>query len=148
MPRPCPSSVRPPVSFEQVIDVRRLRVELEATKAALARKGVPATEVERAATLDVEHRRLAREAEDLRGRVKVLSKQVGDAMRAGEAAKAEALREESKHLGNELAAVERESSKTEQQLRDALLRLPNLPAPDAPDGDLGGGQRGRPDRRL
>jgi seryl-tRNA synthetase len=117
-----------------VIDVRRLRVELEATTAALARKGVPATEVERAATLDVEHRRLAREAEDLRGRVKVLSKEVGDTMRAGEAARAEELREESRHLGNNLSVVERESSKTEQQLRDALLRLPNLPAPEAPDG--------------
>jgi seryl-tRNA synthetase len=117
-----------------VIDVRRLRVELEATTAALARKGVAATEVERAATLDVEHRRLAREAEDLRGRVKVLSKEVGDTMRAGEAARAEELREESRHLGNKLSVVERESSKTEQQLRDALLRLPNLPAPEAPDG--------------
>ena len=117
-----------------MIDVRRLRVELEATTAALARKGVPATEVERAATLDVEHRRLAREAEDLRGRVKVLSKEVGDTMRAGQAARAEELREESRHLGNNLSVVERESSKTEQQLRDALLRLPNLPAPEAPDG--------------
>ena len=55
-------------------------------------------------------------------------------MRDGEAAKAEALREESRLLGNELATVEREGSKTERQLRDALLRLPNLPAPEAPDG--------------
>ena len=117
-----------------MIDVRRLRVDLDATKVALARKGVPAADVERAATLDVEHRRMAREAEDVRGRVKVLSKQVGEAMRAGEAAKAEALREESRLLGNELATVEREGSKTERQLRDALLRLPNLPAPEAPDG--------------
>jgi seryl-tRNA synthetase len=127
-------AVRLPVSFEHVIDVRRLRVDLDATKAALARKGVPGSEVERVATLDVEHRRLAREAEEVRGRVKVLSKQVGDAMRAGETAKAEELRDESRQLGNELAVVEREGSKTEGQLRDALLRLPNLPAPDAPDG--------------
>jgi seryl-tRNA synthetase len=117
-----------------VIDVRRLRVELDVTKAALARKRVPAAEVERAADLDVQHRRLAREAEDLRGRVKLLSKQVGDAMRAGETAKAEELREDSRQLGNELATVERDGSQTERQLRDALLRLPNLPAPEAPDG--------------
>jgi seryl-tRNA synthetase len=117
-----------------VIDVRRLRVELDATKAALARKRVPAAEVERAADLDVQHRRLAREAEDLRGRVKALSKQVGDAMRAGETAKAEELREESRQLGDELTAIERDGSQVERQLRDALLRLPNLPAPEAPDG--------------
>ena len=59
-------AVRLPVSFEHVIDVRRLRVDLDATKAALARKGVPGSEVERVATLDVEHRRLAREAEEVR----------------------------------------------------------------------------------
>jgi len=118
-----------------VIDVRRLRVELDATKAALARKGVPGAEVERAAELDAQHRQLAREAEELRARVKVLSKQVGDAMRAGDAAKAEALREESRHLGAELAAVERDGTTAEGQLRDALLRLPNLPSEDAPDGE-------------
>ena len=117
-----------------MIDLRRLRVELEATKAALARKGVPAEEVERAAALDAQHRQLAGKAEELRARIKVLSKQVGDAMRSGDAGKAEALREESKRLGEELAAAEQESSSLESLLRDAMLRLPNLPSEDAPDG--------------
>jgi seryl-tRNA synthetase len=117
-----------------VIDLRRLRVELEATKASLARKGVPAEEVERAAALDAQHRQLAGRAEELRARIKVLSKQVGDAMRSGDAGKAEALREESRRLGEELAAAEQESSSLESLLRDAMLRLPNLPSDDAPDG--------------
>ncbi len=114
-----------------MIDVRRLRLDLDATKVALARKGVPATEVERAATLDVEHRRMAREAEDLRGRVKVLSKQVGEAMRAGEAAKAEALREESRLLGNELATVERGGL---QNRTSTAGRPPSAPEPPGPRG--------------
>ena len=117
-----------------MIDLRRLRVELEATKAALARKGVPAEEVERAAALDAQHRQLASKAEELRARIKVLSKQVGDAMRSGDAGKAEAPREESKRLGEELAAAEQESSSLESLLRDAMLRLPNLPSDDAPNG--------------
>jgi len=117
-----------------VIDLRRLRVELEATKASLARKGVPAEEVERAAALDAQHRQLAGRAEELRARIKVLSKQVGDAMRSGDAGKAEALREESRRLGEELAAAEQESSSLESLLRHAMLRLPNLPSDDAPDG--------------
>jgi seryl-tRNA synthetase len=117
-----------------VIDLRRLRVELEATKTSLARKGVPAEEVERAAALDAQHRQLASKAEELRARIKVLSKQVGDAMRSGDAGNGEALREESKRLGEELAAAEEESSSVELILRDAMLRLPNLPSDDAPDG--------------
>jgi seryl-tRNA synthetase len=117
-----------------VIDLRRLRVELEATKASLARKGVPAEEVVRAAALDAQHRQLASKAEELRARIRVLSKQVGDAMRSGDAGNGEALREESKRLGEELAAAEEESSSVEFILRDAMLRLPNLPSDDAPDG--------------
>jgi seryl-tRNA synthetase len=117
-----------------VIDLRRLRVELEATKAALARKGVPAEEVERAAALDAQHRQIASQTEDLRARIKVLSKQVGDAMRSGDAVQSEALRAESKRLGEELSESEREGSALEALLRDAMLRLPNLPAEEALDG--------------
>jgi seryl-tRNA synthetase len=132
-------SVQPPirtpaVSFEQVIDVRRLRVELEATKAALARKGVPASEVQRAADLDARHRHLATQIEEMRARIKTLSRQVGTAIRDGEAAKAEALRDESRALGEKLTALEREASAVEAELRDAMLRLPNLPSGEAPDG--------------
>ena len=117
-----------------MIDVRRLRTDLEPTIAALARKRVPEEEVRRAAALDSEHRQLAARSEELRSRVKALSKQVGDAMRTGDAAKAEAAREESKCAGEELAALERQGAVVEAQLRDAMLRLPNLPSEDAPDG--------------
>ncbi len=117
-----------------MIDVRRLRTDLEATVVALARKRVPADEVRRAAALDSEHRRLAAKSEDLRSRVKALSKQVGDALRAGYTTQAESAREESKQAGEELAVLEQQSSAVEAQLRDALLRLPNLPSEDAPDG--------------
>lgn len=117
-----------------MIDLRRLRVELEATKVSLARKGVPADEVERAAALDAQHRHLASKVEELRARVKAISKQVGEAMRSGDATKAQALREESKRLGEELAATEHESSSVDAELRDAMLRLPNLPSEQAPDG--------------
>jgi seryl-tRNA synthetase len=117
-----------------VIDLRLLRGDLEATKAALARKGVPAEEVERAAGLDTEHRKWAGQADRLRGQVKALSREVAAAMRAGETARADELREESKRLGGDLEAAEAEADKVSAQLRDALLRLPNLPAPEVPEG--------------
>ena len=122
------------VSFVRVIDVRRLRTDLEQTKAALARKRVPADEVERAAALDATARRLASQADELRARVKSMSRQVGDAMKAGRPEQAEALRAESKQLGDDLAVVEREATGVDAALRDAMLRLPNIPADDAPDG--------------
>jgi len=117
-----------------VIDVRRLRTDLDEAKASLARKGVPAAEVERAAQLDAEHRRLLSQAEEMRAQVKALSKRFGDAMKAGDHARAEELRDESKRLGESLAAADEEASAFEVALRDALLRLPNFPDAEAPDG--------------
>ena len=117
-----------------MIDVRRLRTDLEATKAALARKQVPADEVDRAAALDAESRRLANQADALRAQVKALSRQVGDAMRAGDTVQAERARQESRRLGEVLAGAEEQARTLQAQLHDTLLRLPNLPAPEAPDG--------------
>ncbi|MGP8207987.1 MAG: serine--tRNA ligase [Acidimicrobiales bacterium] len=117
-----------------MIDVRRLRTDLEATVVALGRKRVPEDEVRRAAALDAQHRQLAARSEELRGRVKALSKQVADAMRSGNTTQAEVAREDSKRAGDELTALEQQGSVVEAQLRDAMLRLPNLPSEDAPDG--------------
>jgi seryl-tRNA synthetase len=125
---------RTSVSFVQVIDVRLLRAGLEATKASLARKGVPGEDVERASALDAEHRKLAGQVDALRAEVKALSRQVASAMRAGDTARAEAIRDDSKRLGAELDALEAQSAALAAELRDALLRLPNLPAPEVPDG--------------
>lgn len=117
-----------------MIDVKLLRSDLQGTTVALARKLVPAEEVERAAQLDVAHRQALARVDDMRARVKVLSKSMGEALRAGRADQAEELRGQSKVLGDELAQVEVEAGGLEASLRDALLRLPNLPADDVPDG--------------
>lgn len=117
-----------------MIDVKRLRTDLEATTAALARKRVPAEEVHRAASLDAAHRQALAQVEDLRGRIKSVSKAVGDAMKSGRQDEAEERRRQSKELGESLADAEQTAVALEAQLRDALLRLPNLPADDAPDG--------------
>jgi len=122
------------VSFFLVIDVRRLRTELQETKASLARKGVPGQEVDRAAALDAQHRRLLAQGEEMRSQVKALSRQVGESMRGGDGPRAEALREESKRIGEQLSDIEDQTATVGADLRDAMLRLPNLPAPEVPDG--------------
>src|SRR5687768_1918418 len=84
-----------------MLDVRRLRTDLEATKAALARKGVDATVLDVATALDARVRDLATKRDDMRGRIKALSKEVGQAHRQGDEDKAEALAVESRTLGEE-----------------------------------------------
>ncbi len=117
-----------------MIDVRRLRTDREAVKAALARKGVGPEEVDRAAELDVRLRELAGRRDVIRAKVKAISADVGRARREGDAAGADALAAESRALGDEERAVDGEAGEVETALRDLLLRIPNLPAPEAPDG--------------
>ena len=118
-----------------MIDVRRLRTELDAVKAALARKGVDPAEVDRAAGLDVQLRDISSRRDDLRAQVRAASKDVGAAKRAGDDAKAEELAAASRALGAEESALDAEATAVEAELRDLLLRIPNLPDAAAPDGD-------------
>jgi len=118
-----------------MIDIRLLRSDLDGVKAALQRKKVDPADIDRAATLDNELRELANARDELRARVNALSKEVGQARRDGDTAKADQLMAESRTLGEEEAARAAHASQMEAELRDALLRIPNIPSPDAPDGD-------------
>ena len=117
-----------------MLDIRRLRTDLEATKASLARKGADASVLDDAAALDTKARELGGRRDEVRARVNAISKEVGAARRAGDVDKAEALAAESRALGEEERALAAEADMAEAELRDILLDTPNTPADDAPDG--------------
>ena len=116
-----------------MLDARRLRTELDELKAGLARKGVDPAEVDNAADLDARWRLATNEAERLRSDVKALSKQVGQTRRSDPSA-ADALMAQSREVDEQARQRKAEADELEALLRDALLRLPNVPSPDAPDG--------------
>src|SRR5438477_2100354 len=117
-----------------MLDPRRLRTELEVLKEGLARRGVDTSVLDRAADLDDRQRHAIATRDDLRARVNALSKEVGDAFKAGDKATGERKREESKALGQEEARLEAEARTLGDELREVLLRVPNIPSDDAPDG--------------
>src|SRR5947208_2013313 len=93
------------------------------------------SEIERAVALDAEQRALKAQADELRAQIKALSKEVGQARRDGDVAGSEAKAAESRLLGEEERKVDAQAAAAAADLRDILLRTPNLPADDAPDGD-------------
>jgi seryl-tRNA synthetase len=117
-----------------MIDVRRLRSELDVVRSALARKGVAGAEVDAATAADARVQDLVRQRDELRAEVNRLSKEVGTAKRTGDEAAAERAAQESRALGARQAELERDTAAAEAELRELLLRLPNPPSPDAPDG--------------
>ena len=120
-----------------MIDVRLLRNDPDGVRTALARRGKPEViaQFERALVVEGAARELQARREALRAEVNELSKQVGIARRDGDASAADALQAKSRVLGGQEADIAGEADALQGELRDLLLRIPNLPHPDAPDGN-------------
>jgi seryl-tRNA synthetase len=117
-----------------VIDVRRLRTDLDGTVAALARKKVSSEPVRAAAALDERLRDMAARRDEIRAEVNSISKQVGALRKAGNVDEATALQDRSKQLGDDEKSLDAETTAVSEQLRELLLEIPNIPFDGAPDG--------------
>ena len=118
-----------------MLDVRRLRSEFDEVATALARRGDDlGPSLEQARQLDERQRELSARRDEVRGRINQLSKEVGALRRDGKLEDAEKLQAESRDLGEEEQALDAQASAAGAELRDLLLRIPNVPAADAPDG--------------
>lgn len=119
-----------------VIDVRLLRTNLDGVRAALARRGKPdlMEQLDQAVVLDSRLREITVERDGLRAEVNDISKQVGQLRRDKKVAEAEELMGRSRSLGDREKLLQDEADNLEEKLRQVMLRIPNLPHPDAPDG--------------
>jgi seryl-tRNA synthetase len=117
-----------------VIDIRLLRSDPEAVKAALVRRGEDTSGLDRIIELDARQRALAEERDQVRNEVNTISKEVGGLHRDGKADEAAELQARSRDLGEHEDALAGEVDVLAGEIRDALLRVPNLPSADAPDG--------------
>jgi seryl-tRNA synthetase len=127
--------LRQPLASAAMIDLRLLREDPDRVVAALARRGYARPEVERLVALDARRRELITAVEAARNEQKTASKAIGQAAaddRPGLIEAAAALKEK-------VAAAEQQLDDVAAELDTALVRVPNLPHPDAPDGQEGDG---------
>jgi seryl-tRNA synthetase len=115
-----------------VLDLKRIREDPDAAKAALERRGA-AGAVDELLELDVRRRELLPEVEGGRARQNKASEAIAEAKREGRDAEAEIA--EMRELAAEIKRLDGELAEVEARRDELALSLPNLPEPEAPDGE-------------
>lgn len=119
-----------------MIDIRQLRNQPDLVRTAMARRGSPelVAQLDETLHLDERAREIVARRDAIRAQVNDLSKQVGQLRKAGDTAAAEEIQAQSRALGEEERGLAAEYDDVQGNVRDLLLRIPNVPHPDAPDG--------------
>jgi seryl-tRNA synthetase len=115
-----------------VLDLKWLRAHPDAVRRGLRRKGEDEGALDRLLDADAGWRRLLQEVEALRAPRNAASEEVG--RRKARREDASALLEELRGVSDRLDAAGDDLAAAEASVRELLLRIPNLPDDDVPDG--------------
>ena len=115
-----------------MIDIKKLRDDFDKTAAELARRGVEKERLEKARDLDAKRRSLVGETETLKAKRNAASKEIGAIAKAG--GDIAAAKEEMRKVGDRIAEIDKELAQVDHDLRETLLMIPNIPAPEIPTG--------------
>ena len=114
-------------------DIRFIRDNPEAFDRALKRRGL-AGKAQRLTALDETRREKILALETAQARRNAASKEIGEAKKNKDEAKAQALLAEVAGLKESIAKLEADEKAASKALDDVLAEIPNLPADDVPDG--------------
>ena len=117
-----------------MISLQSIRDDAEAVKAAVARKGEPTEPIDRILAADARRRELEASTNELRAERNTGNKQLGEAMRGGGGAEADALKARMAELSAQIDANAAELTAVQQAIEADLLLVPNPPDPSVPDG--------------
>ncbi len=114
-----------------MLDLKFIRDNADAVRRAVASRGLEVP-LERLLELDARRRKILVELEEKRARHKRGNKEIGEIMRRG--GDVSALREEMGALSEEIKALEAEEGDIDGEMREILIRIPNLPHESVPVG--------------
>ena len=114
-------------------DIKAIRENPDAFDRGLARRGLPPMAAD-LLKIDAERRDHVQKLQDAQARRNAASKEIGEAMKSGDKARAEALKAEMGSIKDFIAGGEAAEREIDQRLNAALAIIPNIPLDDVPDG--------------
>ena len=115
-----------------MLDIRRIRTNVEEVKAAVMRRGQGDYELDKVVALDEKRRELLQEVEQMKSKQNTVSKEVPRLKKEGK--DASAVLEEMKVLSEKIKGLDEEVKVVEEQIENMLLYIPNAPNASVPDG--------------
>ncbi|MBF0634989.1 MAG: serine--tRNA ligase, partial [Nitrospinae bacterium] len=115
-----------------MLDIRLVRETPDAVKGPLSRRGGADYGIDAIISLDAERRDIQRRNEELLRQRNEMSKKIGELKKSGQ--DTEALQAQMRTAGDVIKENEGKLGELENDLRQRLLLIPNLPHPSTPDG--------------
>jgi seryl-tRNA synthetase len=114
-------------------DIKWIRENPAAFDGALKRRGLPA-ESARLTAIDERRREIIGKLENARARRNAASKEIGEAKKTKDEARAQKLMAEMTELKSSIPAMEAQEKEVSAELDRQLAQIPNLPLAEVPDG--------------
>ena len=118
-----------------MLDIKRIRENLEDIKKAMDRRGEKEFDLDAVVELDDQRRELLKEVEALKSEMNVEQKKIPQLMKEGKKEEAEAEKVKLKELSENIKALDEKVKKVQDELQYRLLRIPNVPNVNVPQGD-------------
>jgi seryl-tRNA synthetase len=117
-----------------MLDINFVRNNFELVKAKLESRNFPGETLNRFSELDSRRRSLIGSRDDLKARRNSESQEIGKLMKDGQKEEAESRRQAVRGIGEQIDAAEADLAVIEEELKDLMTNLPNLPNDAVPLG--------------
>jgi len=117
-----------------MLDLNYVRENLDAVRAALEKRHMPAGATDDFARADEERRRIIAESDQLNAERNSASREIGALMKEGKREEADARRQAVGNLKDRIAELDQKRDQAEASMRELLSTLPNLPHESVPVG--------------
>lgn len=120
-----------------MIDIKLIRENKELVKENIKKKfqdhKLPM--VDEVYDMDIEYRKIKTEADEARGKINGLSKEIGNLMRDKKIEEANKVKEEVANIKNKIPELEAKEIELEKSIKERMMAIPNIIADDVPIGE-------------